>query len=1307
MNPELPEWFSAIVMHLLEKEPDSRYQSGEAVIYDLERLCGTGARAADATRVGEHDFPLRLLPPSRLVGRDAEVAALRDAFADATSGRCRGVLVGGAPGVGKSALVDELRAVVTGREGWFVTGKSDQYRRDMEFDPAHQAFRGLGRLLLAEPEDELAGLRERILAAVGPNAGLLAAILPEFAALLAVAPDPGDPLTAQARAQRAGVAALRAVASRERPVVFFVDDLQWAGRTPLGFVDLVLSEQPVEGLLLVGAYRDSEVGPAHPLAAPMARWREHTAVRHLRLENLSPPALAGMVAEMLHCTPAAAATLARAIEPHTSGNPYETVELLNALRREGLLSATAAGWRWDAAALRAHLDETEVVGLGAGRVEALPAPSRALVEAMACLGGRVELSLLHTASGLPGRTVDQTLAPALEEGLLVAEPGAHPAVRFGHDRIREAILRGLEAERRAGLQLEMAQRLAAVPELFAAAAEQYLPVIDAVEDPAERSRVVGLLRGAADQAASIGDHALVSALLSAALGLIDPDETATRMAVHTGRHAALYSLGRLEQADEDYRTIEGLCGTALECADATVVQVHSLTQRNRIAEAVELGLASLRELGIAVPAADRFPAELGGQFEHLYRWLDHTDLADDLARPEVTDPALLAAGRTIEAVMPAAYYEDLPTFGWLSAEAMRIWVEHGPGPALLAATSQAAFVAAAARLGDYSAGYRALGRLVALGEARGYEPATSVARYLFASVSCWFEPLENSVERGRRAREGLLAGGDLAMAGYTYYVTAFGLIDCAPTLDGFVAEVEAGLAFARRTGHEGVGEWLACYRWLAGVLRGESPAATDAVPGERYADDPVTLLYAHLTRAVAAAVFDDPLDLGRHSAAGMELLSAVPGSYQSAVVRLLRGLALAGQARASHLDARGGVLAELDELTGWLATPAEVAPENFSHLVRLLEAERAWAVGDFRAAALAFDGARREVSERERPWHRALIEERAARFYFAHGLEHAGHDAVAQARQAYLAWGATAKVAQLDWAYPPGRPTPGGLDESAGVGERPDRDFTVTTGTIDLLGILSASQALSSETVIERLHARVAEVLGAMTGATGVQLVLWSEERQAWLLATSDRERGLVALSGREPPGIVAMSVLRYVQRTSEPLIAGDASRDDRFARDAYFAGVECCSLLALPILSRGTLQAVLVLENRLIRGAFSADRLDTVKLIAGQLAVSLDNAQLYGESRRVADEQAALRRVATLVARGEPPERVFAAVAAEVGQLIPEADVTYVGRYDHVGAIEFVGGWSKDGTPGFVGERVALGGENIATLVFERKEPA
>ncbi len=1310
-NRAVPAPLSQIIMHLLAKEPDNRYQTADGLMYDLERVREARTDPAAAVfRAGEHDVPVRLLPPSRLAGRDEEVAALEAAFAGALAGRCRGVLVAGAPGVGKTALIDQLRPVVTGGDGWFVAGKFDQYRRDLEFDAGYQAFRALGRLLLAEPEDELARLRMRIVAAVGPGAGLLTAVLPEFAALLGVPPVAGDPLTAQARVQRAAVAALRAVASRDRPVVLFLDDLQWAGGTPLGFVDLVLSEDPIEGLLLVGAYRDGDVDAAHPLAAPLSRWLDQPGVRHLRLGNLPGPGLATMVAEMLRVDRAAAEGLAEVIGPHTRGNPYETVELLGALRRDGLLAASAAGWRWDAAAVRAHLGRSEVAGLLAARAADLPEQTRQVTEAMACLGGRAELSLLAAATGEPAGVVDQALAPALEEGLLVAEPGAHPAVRFRHDRIREAILGGLGPGRQQALQLAMARRLAAVPGLFAIAAEQYLPVAGAVDDAAERTRVVELLRRAAGQARLIGNYVLVNALLATALPLIDPFDTATLAEVHTGRHAALYCLGRLEEADEEYRTIERLCPAVLDRADATAVQVRSVTHRNRFAEALGLGRQALRKLGIIVPAADRLAAELDRQFGYLYQWLDHTDGAGDLARPDLTNPTLLAASGLINATSPAAYLAGDPaTVAWLGLEALRICLEHGLAPALVGPAVHTAFGAVVLR-GDYAAGYRAARRILALGEARGYEPGTSQARMLCAVLGCWGEPIENTVHAGQRAREGLIAGGDLANAGYTYYASVPGLLDCAPTLDRYLTEAEAAVAFVRRTGNEQSDQVLDTYRWLAGVLLGDSTAAaSEAVSADTYAGNPLAQFFAHLSHANAAAIFGDLAGLERHTAAAMPLVPVLPGLYSTAVARLLRGLALAGQARSADAGQRDGLLAELDEVTRWLAARAADAPDNFLHLLLLVEAERAWAAGDFRAAALAFNAARREVAQRQRPWHRALIAEHAALFYLARGLEEVGHDLLAQARREYLTWGATAKVSQLDWAYPALRaPAAASAGDDGQSGDLPRDRAVINTGTIDLLGIVSASQALSSETNVGRLHARVAEVLSAMTGATGVHLLLWSEDRHGWLRPEPDAGGGTVPVSRTGHDRAVPTSVLRYARRTREPLVVADAAADERFARDPYFAGLTCCSVLAVPILSRGALRAVLLLENRLLAGAFTTGRLEAVNLIAGQLAVSLDNAQLYAGYRRIAGEQAALRRVATLVAQAAPPEAVFAAVAAEAGRLLG-VDAAVLARYGPQDAITVVGTWTSTGAaaPILVGSQFPLGGDNVTTLVFRTGQAA
>ncbi len=1288
INPAVPPALSAIIMHLLEKEPDKRYQTAEALAHDLARL----RAGAVALRAGEHDFPGRLFAPSRLVGRDAEIAALGTAFAEAMLGRCSGVLVSGAPGVGKSSLVDELRPIVTAADGWFVAGKFDQYRRDQEFDGVRQAFRKLGRLLLAEPEEELTELRERLLDSVGGNAALATAVLPEFDVLLGVPPDPGDPQTAQARVLRAAVDILRAVASRKRPVVLFIDDLQWASRTPLGLIDAVLSgAEEIEGLLLVGAYRDCDVDAAHPLAAMQSRWqRLGNGPQHLRLANLSPAAVANMVADMLRLDGDRADELARAIVPHAKGNPFDTVELLNALRHEGVLRPAQDGWSWDPLALQRRLPQADVVDLLATRIGGMPPPTRTTLEAMACLGGQVGVRLLRVATALPDADTERRLMPALGDGLLVLEPGPEggDVVRFRHDRVQEAVLHRLTSEAQCALRLSLARRLAERPELFAVAAEQYLAVWDAVDDAAERQRMRELFRRAADEARLFSNYSVVERFLARAVDLTDPGDSAALIEVLTGRHAALYMLGRLDEADEVYRTIDQLCTHPEQRTDATVVQISSLTNQRRLREAVDLGIEQLRQIGLAVPGPDRINAEIDSGLDELYRWLEDSDEADELQRPEIEDPALLAKIALINRLFPPTFFYDQTMTVWMTLETLGMWRRHGPSRALIGPISHVTYMTIAQR-GDYRTGYRIIQMILAVSRARGYEPETSHGLFEYVlSTGHWFEPLESTVPKTFAARDGLIQGGDLQNAMWNYYPLVYGLLDLEPTLRSFVSEVDAALGFAARTGNVHGAESIRAYRRVAGVMCGEPVPADEPDLLEQLAGSPIAAVNAHITRALTAALLDNRAELARHAAEAMPLLPSIEGQYPTAVAYLLRALALAGEVRASAAGTRGAVLAEVDAAVDWLAARAQDAPDNFLHLLRLVNAERAWAVGDFQSAARAYDEAQRAVAGQQRPWHRALILERSGRFYLAHGMDSAGYASLADARQQYLAWGATAKVNQLDWAYPSLHVPIDAVSSPVSVDlESPIRRSSIMTGMIDMLGILDAAQALSSETSIAGLRARVVEVLSAMTGATGVHLLLWDDDEQTWQVSSPDGAGDTTTLAEASRRRLLPVSVVRYAERTREPLVVADGTRDDRFGRDPYLSGLDRCSLLVVPILNRGALRAMLILENRLIANAFSTDRLDGVNLIAAQLAVSLDNALIYASLERKVNERTHLLALAnerleqlsitdplTGLANRRRLEEVLAAEWRRAGRLatpvgLAMVDIDYFKLYnDHFG---------------------------------------
>ena len=1249
VNPAVPADLSAIILHLLEKEPDDRYQSAEGLLHDCELL----RRGAPVPAPGRADLPAHPLAPSRLVGRERETVELRTAFTEALEGRCPGVVIGGEPGVGKTALAGELRSIAAAHDGWFVAGKFDQFRRDREYNGCWQAFRALARLLLAEPEDSLVEVRERILRALGPNAGLATASIPEMVSLLGVPPDLGDPMTVQVRLRRSAVELLGAVASPKRPIVFFVDDLQWSSPAALDVVDLLLGgEDRIEGLLVVGAYRSSEVDAVHPLRAALARWaRQPAAPLAQELRNLAPEDQTALVANLLDLAPANAAELARLLAPSTGGNPYDTVELVNALRQDGGLTPGEHGWQWDPAGLERRLARVDKGELLSARLLDLPPATGETLATMACLAGRAGLDLLSAATGLTEARVRQRLEPAFAAGLLELESNGHPVARFHHDRTQEAVLSTLTAEAERDRRLALARRLGEQDCFAAIAAELYLPVADAVRDPAERRRMTELFRLAAAGAKRVVDSSFGERCLAAALRFIDPADTEALLTTRIERHAALYLLGRLAEADEEFLAIRRLSVDAGRTATAMAVQVSSLDNRGHTNEAIALGLEALPRLGLPVPSPDRLGEETDRGLAAVHRWLDTTSDADDLRREAPADRPGLAALPIVNQLIAASYVTRPRLLDWLCVTAMRMWATDGPHPALVGACGWIGSVFVTSKR-DYRTGYRIMRRILAVSRARGYEPEIWQTQFQYvAGTSHWHEPLEVSVAGARQALEGLARGGDLLFACKTHFVLVHVLLDCAPSLEAVAAEADEAIAFAVRTGYDLAEEVFRMYRQIVRVLRGEivEPAAPRGAVLNLMPDDPITVCYMYLTQAMLAAIFGRWADLDQACAALEPFLPRYEAPYLGVTGRLLRALSLAGQVRSAG-PGRGAAelaeppaqaeLAELDGQIRWLAERAADAPANFEHLLRLVEAERAWAVGEFREAACTFDLAQRTSAGLSRPWHRALILERAARFYLAHGMEEAGGGLLAAARAQYLDWGATAKVSQLDYARSAGdRPAPRpraapAYAAAAGAPVAGDRSAdgtpadgtpadgtrventgsagTMTSGTVDLLGIIAASRALSSQTGVDGLRAKVVGILGEMTGATGVRLLLRDREEDRWSVPLDDG--GEISLAEAARRRLLPASVVRYAERTHEPLSVADAAHDDRFSRDLYFTtgGLDRCSMLAVPIVMRGETRAMLLLENRVIRGAFAADRLEGVMLIAGQLAVSLDNALVY-----------------------------------------------------------------------------------------------
>ncbi len=1243
--PALPPALSDILMRLLEKDADARYQSAEGLAADLARL---EARLAQGQResfvLGERDFALRLAPPARLVGRDAELAALAAALDSARQLPGQLLLIDGAPGVGKTALLAELRAMVKLRRGWFVSGKFDQFRRAAAEGAGVQALRSLGAQLLAEPEEVLAALRPRLLQALGANAGVLAGGLPELALVLGCEPQPlsGDTVQGLQRF-RQGVLDLLRTVSTDRPLVMVLDDLQWAARRTFEFIDAILNDGALPGVLVVGTYRDADIDAAHPMSAMLERWAQRrppparVALRNLPLGDLSL-----LLQQMMRLPPEPALALAGLVAERTDGNPYDSVELVNALRHEGLLRPDDNGWRWEAEAVRRYIGQGDVLDLLSARIDRLPASAQAVLEAQSCLGSEATLPLLAAAVGLEPGALREALAPAAEDGLVLLGADTATAtgavVRFRHDRVQQAAYARLAPEARDALHLAMARRLSAHPGFADRAAEQYLPAVALLQSATECRRVVALFRQASVDAL-LTNHQSAERLTAAARALLrdvaTPQDAPLQLALGVQHIGALYALGRHEALDEVYAGLEAQGHAPSLLAGAACTRLKSLGDRRRHAEAMDFGLGLLRRLGLDLPQLDQADAAADdeAQWAAFYRRALALDIAADTRRAPIQDARLLGIAELLERLLVTAYFMGSRVAAPLLFEGQRLWSEHGPCASLVNVLAGAVGPLIAIRQ-DFALSYRLLQHALAIGTARHWEPQTSDTRHYLALLAMpWFEPLEQCHAMEQQAREGLVQWGLRPQAAYTHIGTVITTFECAPTLEATTAAVAAGIGFAQQVGNPQAGTTLPLYRQQARALRGLTPEAGrlgdadfDEAAYASGAHGPLAQAGYHVHAALLAAIFDDDQALAHHAGRSMALASR-QAHYRAAHAHLLHGLSLAQRARGAPPGERQALLEAAAPSLDWLRRRAADAPANFAHLATWIEAELAWSREDMAAAGAAFTEALRPLQSGARPWHRAIVTEHAGRFFLAHGPQSLGRHLIEQARQLYADWGASAKARALVQTHAFLR-QPGAAGSARPRSGGRDSDGPISAETLDMAAILRASQALSSETSLGRLKARLAELLGALTGASSVLLVLRGEDGAGWFVSEASDDAGAsIRVEEAAERGLLPISAFRYALRTRAPLVVEDAPGDDRFARDPYVVGCAHCALLVVPILSHGEPRAVLMLENRLARGAFTADRLDTVTLIAGQLAVSLDNALLYASlERKVAQRTAELQ---------------------------------------------------------------------------------
>src|SRR5262249_15041702 len=462
----VPLTVSAILMKLLAKTPEERYQTAYGAQSDLQRCLDEWQTAAAITqfRLGENDVPDRLMIPEKLYGRASEIEILLTAFERVASGsRPELVLVSGYSGIGKSSVVNELHKVLVPRRGLFASGKFDQYKRDIPYATLAQAFQGLIRPLLSKSEGKLSKWREVLQDAVGPNGRLIVDLVPELKLIIGEPPPvPELPLQqARRRFQLVFRRFVRAFATREHPLALFFDDLQWLDAATLDVLEDLLTQSDVGHLILIGAYRDNEVDASHPLMRKLVSIRSAGAiVQEIALEALTGEDLARLVVDSFHCEPERATPLASLLQQKTAGNPFFAIQFISALVEERLVHFDygQGRWVWDLSSIQAMGYTENVVDLMVGKLNRLPPETQKALQLLACVGNSADFALLEMVHQDSKEEMHDRFWQAVRAGVILRTEHSY---KFLHDRVQEAAYSLIPEASRAEAHLEIGRLLVA------------------------------------------------------------------------------------------------------------------------------------------------------------------------------------------------------------------------------------------------------------------------------------------------------------------------------------------------------------------------------------------------------------------------------------------------------------------------------------------------------------------------------------------------------------------------------------------------------------------------------------------------------------------------------------------------------------------------------------------------------------------------------------------------------------------------------------------------------------------------------
>jgi len=1231
---ESPRMLSAIVMKLLAKTAEERYQTAAGVESDLRRCLAEWEShlRVDPFPLGAHDASDRLLIPERLYGREREIETLLASFDRVvTLGAPELVLVSGYSGIGKSSVVNELHKALVSSRGLYASGKFDQYKRDIPYVTLAQAFQSLVRSLLGESEAQLGRWRDSIREALGSNGQLIVSLVPELELIIGKQPPVAElpPQEAKNRFQVVFRRFLGVFARKEHPLALFLDDLQWLDSATLDLLEHLATHSEVRHLLLVGAYRDNEVGPSHPLMRTLEAIRKANAkVREIVLAPLALGDVGRLIADALHCEPGRVRTLAQLVNERTGGNPFFAIQFMIALADEGLITfdRVAEAWAWDIDRIHAKNYTDNVVDLMVRKLKRLSIATQDALKHLACLGNMAEIGRLALIQSNTEEAMHERLWEAVHAGLVVQQGEAY---RFLHDRIQQAAYSLIPEGRRADVHLHIGRKLLTnmtpdeVTEQLFEVANQFDRGAALIVDQDEKTRVAAINLRAGRKAKASAAYSSARAYLASGTALMDERDWSIqyRLTFNLWLEYAQCELlnGNFEKSGQLIAELLQRAQSKVDKAAVYDLKVRVHTVQGEYPQAVDYALTCLRLFGIRLPAHPGW-AEVQVEYEGVWRNLNKRPIESLIDLPLMTDPELQAAMPVFSILAEVSWFSDFHLYCVLVCRMVNMSMQHG-----MSGAAAHGYACLGSILGPtfhrYHEGYR-LGRLACdLVEKHGFPAYQTKVYHDAALVSLWTRPITIAIEFRREVTRTATETGDLTYACYSMHQSITGLLLRNDPLDAVWRESEMALDFARTAKFRDVADLIVSQQRFIATMQGRTAtfstfsdgqfdeAAFEAqLKGGRM--NTMICLYWILKLkarflsgdyAEALAAADAAKPLLRREGAQIFLLDYI---YYTA-------LTLAALYKSASVDERAGwrdlLAAHREQLREW----AENCSPTFGDKYSLVSAEVARLDGRDAEAMNLYEQAIKSAREHGFVQNEGLAHELAAGFYDARGVESIAYGYLRNARDCYLRWGALGKVRQLDRRHPK-------LGEQAAPSAL-STTVSARVEQLDVATVVKASQAVSSEIELGKLIETLMRISLEHAGAERGLLILVTAG-EPWIAAeamTGVRDIEVTLRNSAVTPAELGESVLHTAVRTQDSVILDDASAQIPFSADEYVREKHARSVLCVPLVKQGKLVGALYLENNLAPRVFTSAKLAVLKLLASQAAISLENVQLYDELRR------------------------------------------------------------------------------------------